>query len=480
MFEVHVGQRDIRQLEPFVGAEQIERALAAAAAFRDWLGHRTIWNVSSTAVGGGVAEMLEPLVSYSKSLGVSIRWLVMEGSEAFFRLTKRLHHAVHGSTGDGSPLGAEERHVYQEVSGQNAAALAETVGRHDIVLLHDPQTAGLAPPLAKAGALVIWRCHIGHDRPSEEVDRGWRFLGPWLEHAHAYVFSREGYVPPQFDRQRTNVVQPSIDAMSPKNQPLLAGAVRAILRQVSILGGSRAGALPHFTRTDGTTGQVVRQADVLRHGPPPPDDAPLVVQISRWDPLKDMAGVMQAFAALVEDGRAGRAHLLLAGPDVRGVQDDPEAPAVFGEAVAAWNRLAEPVRARIALCTLPTADIEENAAIVNAIQRHAAVVTQKSLREGFGLTVAEAMWKSRPVIGSAVGGICDQIEHRMSGLLLDDPRDLRTFAGYIQELLEDAGGIAQRLGAAARERVRDRYLGVRHLLQYAELMRRVDLMRHVA
>jgi len=452
-----------------VGAEALDRAFEVASKFRAWLAERRIFTVSSTAVGGGVAEMLMPLLSYSQSLGVRVRWLVIEGGPAFFRLTKRLHHALHGSPGDGSPLDADASAVYQATSAHNATALEATIRPGDIALLHDPQTAGLVPWLAERGVVVLWRCHIGHDQPSPEVSRGWQFLAPWLAPASAYIFTRRVHVPAILDAKRAHIIQPSIDAMSPKNQPLDPATVSAILHQLGVT-ASPAGA-PSYPRSDGTIGRVVRAAEILRHGPPPPHDSPLVVQVSRWDPLKDMVGVMRAFATMVADGRAGAAHLLLAGPDVRDIADDPEGPAVYAATAAAWSALPASSRARIALCTLPTADVEENAIMVNAIQRHAAIVTQKSLREGFGLTVTEAMWKSRPVVASAVGGIKDQIEPRVHGLLLADPDDLPGFASLLAELLADPA-CGARLGAAAHLRVRERFLGVRHLLQYADLVQR--------
>lgn len=470
MIEVEIAQRDIRHLEPFVGAEGLERAFDAASHLQAWLGQRRIFTVSSTAVGGGVAEMLMPLLSYSHSLGVRVRWLVIEGDPAFFRVTKRLHHALHGSPGDGSPLDADASAIYQATSTRNAAALEAVIRPGDVALLHDPQTAGLVPALAERGVAVLWRCHIGHDRPSDEVTRGWQFLASWLAPASAYIFSRSAYVPAILDATRAHIIQPSIDAMSPKNQPLEPAVVRAIVRHLGITAGPVG--VTSYAHPDGTTGRVTRTAEILRLGPPPAPDAPLVVQVSRWDPLKDMAGVMRAFAAMVADGRAGGAHLLLAGPDVRGVADDPEGPEVHARAAAEWAALPGPIRARIALCMLPTADVEENAIMVNAIQRHAAIVTQKSLHEGFGLTVTEAMWKSRPVVASAVGGIQDQIEERVHGLLLPDPDDLPGFAALLAELLADPAAAA-RLGAAAHQRVRDRFLGVRHLLQYADLVERM-------
>ena len=211
----------------------------------------------------------------------------------------------------------------------------------------------------------------------------------------------------------------------------------------------------------------------MRWGQAPRWDTPLVVQVSRWDPLKDPIGVMRGFAALVDGAAPAGAGLVLAGPETNGVADDPEAARVLDQIIAAWRELPEPVRNRVHIASLPSADVEENAAIVNALQRHARVVVQKSLQEGFGLTVSEAMWKSRAVIASAVGGIRDQIVDGEHGLLLDDPTDLAAFGAQLRRLLEDRA-LADRLGASAKERVRERFLVARHLGQYADLLQRLD------
>jgi trehalose synthase len=199
----------------------------------------------------------------------------------------------------------------------------------------------------------------------------------------------------------------------------------------------------------------------------------LIVQVSRWDPLKDMLGVMEGFARLCARDCSGQPELVLAGPDVKGVSDDPEGAIVFEQVEQAWRALPPAIRNRVHLASLPTVDIQENAAIVNALQRHATIVVQKSLQEGFGLTVTEAMWKGRPVVASAVGGIKDQIEHGVNGVLLSDPSDLDAFAELLRGLLADPGQM-EKLGSAAQDRVRERFLGIDHLLKYAELLSRVD------
>jgi trehalose synthase len=192
------------------------------------------------------------------------------------------------------------------------------------------------------------------------------------------------------------------------------------------------------------------------------------VQVSRWDRLKDMAGVMEGFVRAAADNGLGGAHLVLAGPEVSGVSDDPEGAEVLAECQDRWERLPKSVRRRVHLSSIPMDDADENALIVNALQRHAAVVVQKSLVEGFGLTVTEAMWKARPVVASRLGGIQDQITDDRDGLLVDDPYDLDELAGVLRRPLEDVG-LATRLGEAARARVLSEYLGDRHLEQYVDL-----------
>ena len=220
-----------------------------------------------------------------------------------------------------------------------------------------------------------------------------------------------------------------------------------------------------FVRRDGNPGTVTRPAVITGEGRPGPAD-PVLLQVSRWDRLKDMAGVMRGFADHVVPG--GDGYLMLAGPAVTGVADDPEGAAVYGECLLQWRDLPPAARARILLVTLPLDDIDENAAMVNALQRHATVIAQKSLAEGFGLTVSEGMWKGRPVIGSAVGGIIDQIADG-TGILLPDPADLKAFGQAARLLLADPAEAA-RMGQAAHAYVRDNYLGDIHLMRYARLL----------
>jgi trehalose synthase len=326
--------------------------------------------------------------------------------------------------------------------------------------------------MKRVGAVTVWRSHVGSDVTDEHVDAAWTFLRPYVEPADATVFTRKAYVPVWADADRVYIIPPSIDPFSVKNQDMPPATVRAIVAHVGLTNGSCPDDDCTFLRRDGSPGRVDHRADVIRTGPPPSPEQPLVVQVSRWDRLKDMAGVMQGFAEHVDGVSA--AHLALVGPNVSGVADDPEGAEVLDECVRAWRELPHAARSRIQLVCLPMYDLEENAAIVNAVQRHARVVVQKSLAEGFGLTVAEALWKAKPVVASAIGGIRDQITDGEHGLLVEDPTDLAAFGHAVRRLLEDRP-LAERLARQGKQRATAEFLGTRHLLQYgamfAELLR---------
>jgi trehalose synthase len=470
VFEVHVPARSVIAFAEVLGNERIRALEAEAQALRGLLGQRTVWNVNTAASGGGVAEMLRSFLRYARGLDIDVRWLVFEGPSDFFRITKRVHNALHGSRGDGSALGAEQAAVYQRVTSENAMALDALVRPGDILVCHDPQTAGLVPHLLARGVRVVWRCHIGQDRPDAEVDRGWAFLRPYLESVPAAVFSRAAYAPAWLHGKRTIVLPPTIDPFSAKNRPMDGPTIRAMLVQAGLVEGPPGEAAPVFVRDDGSSSRLSREADVVRLGRPPSWDTPLVVQVSRWDAMKDPIGVLEGFARFLEPDAPRGAELVLAGPNVNAVADDPEGAKVFGELQRVWLALPTAARRAAHLAMLPMDDEEENAALVNALQRHAAVIVQKSLQEGFGLTVTEAMWKRRPVVASAVGGIQDQIRDDVDGLLVHDPTDLGEFAGLLRRVLGD-DSLAQRLGDAGYRRVRDHYLSVSALEQWARLVR---------
>jgi len=452
------------RLERLIGPARTERFEAAAAGARELLGGRRVLNVNSTATGGGVAELLQTLLTYALGVGVDAEWVVVDGTPEFFEITKRLHNHLYGGGGDGGPLGERARRSYEATLDQNADALRSRIRPSDIVILHDPQTAGLTGVVRDAGAVVVWRCHVGRDTSNAHTDKGWAFLRPYVEAADWCVFSRAAFAPSWIDRSRTSVIPPSIDPFSSKNEELTDPDVRSVLQQAGLVAADGAG--PGVPTARRAPGRLERGADLLETGPAPTFDTPLVVQVSRWDRMKDMTGVLHGFVDHVV-GHAD-AHLMLVGPEAHGVEDDPEGGAALAECVEAWRQLPAAARRRVHLAVLPVEDQHRHALMVNAIQRRASVMTQKSLAEGFGLTVTEAMWKRRPTVASGVGGIADQIRDHREGLLVDDPTDLATFGRAVRRLLDDRA-LASSLADAARQRVFEEYLADRHLEQYAEL-----------
>jgi trehalose synthase len=433
---------------------------------RKLLEGRSVLNVNSTSKGGGVVELLRGLLGYVRAFGIDARWVVIDGDPEFFTLTKRIHNHLYGTPGDGGPLGAEEHELFERVGRENSQELAAVCRPGDIVVLHDPQPASLARWFHDHGALVVWRCHVGIDHQNDFSEQGWTFLRPYLEpYVSRYVFSVDSFAPDWVPRDRLDIIPPSLDPLSPKNRPMDQDSCRAILAHTGLIAGPSREDLT-FIRADGSPGRIEHYADVVRTGPPPDPDTPLVVQVSRWDRLKDMQGVLEGFASHALDDHG--AQLVLAGPSVSAVADDPEGAAVLQECTDAWRRLPHGERSRVHLACLPMTDPEENAAIVNALQRHATVVVQKSLAEGFGLTVAEAMYKGKPVIASRVGGISVQIEHGVSGLLIDDPSDRDEFVRALDHMLGDREDAA-RMGANARASALERFLADRHLAQWLQV-----------
>jgi trehalose synthase len=442
MHEVEVTPRSAdgfrAVLTPALHAELEESLDRLAAGVQG----RRVWEVNSSASGGGVAELLASLLPYVRGAGVDVHWLVVDGNDRFFALTKRLHNLLHESGPGDATLTDADRAAYDDTL---AAARDELLARAepgDVVVLHDPQTVGLAPALAARGLPVVWRCHVGVDTPGPRARAVWDFLRADVAAVSAALFSRPAYVWDGLDPDRVGIVAPCLDVLSAKNRPLDASTRDAILAVTGLVPGEP-------TVDPG----VARAADMMEDAPVAVD-ARLVVQVSRWDRLKDPVGVLRAFVEHVAP-RDERAQLVLAGPATDGVDDDPEGARVLDEVRREWEAIPALARRRVHLATLPMEDAAENGLMVNALQRRADVVVQKSLAEGFGLTVTEAMWKERPVVGARVGGIRDQLEGG-AGVLVE-PADLAAFGDAVVGLLGDADA-ARALGAAARRRVCERYL----------------------
>jgi trehalose synthase len=437
---VEIEPAPLERFRPLVGERfaEIERAAAAA---RETFAGRRIWHVNSTSQGGGVAEMLRALLPYARGAGVDVRWVVLGESDGFFDLTKRIHNRLHGDAGDGRKLDSAARELYARASEHSSGELSRLVEPGDVIYLHDPQPAGLVPAMKEAGLAVVWRCHIGVDEPNDVAREAWDFLRSYVEPADAYVFSRRAYLWEGLEESRTWIMPPVIDPFSPKNEDLDDGRIGEILAEVE----ERA--------------TIVQEEQV-------PAGARVVTQVSRWDRLKAPEGLLEILAHHLDDPAI---HLCLVGPETAGVHDDPEGAEVYQRVAARWHALGDERRRRAHLISLPMDDLKRNASMVNALQRRSDVIVQKSLAEGFGLTVAEAMWKAKPVVASGVGGIQDQVVDGKTGLLIDDPRDLLAFAQAIEALAADPDRAAE-MGASGREHVRDSYLAIDRLREYVELL----------
>ncbi|HJQ83920.1 MAG TPA: glycosyltransferase [Candidatus Binatia bacterium] len=381
---------------PFVGRATVDELRLLG----DQLHGRHVQNINSTAVGGGVAEILNRLIPLLRELGVDARWDVIRGGDAFFAVTKTIHNALHGQP---VALTEQDMQVFHETTEENLRTLELS---DDIVFIHDPQPVQLIR-VRKPGSRWIWRCHIDLSSPSPPV---WEFLRPWVERYDAAVFSA-----PQFSRTLPIdqvLIAPSIDPLADKNRELDALTIETVVTGLGI--------------------------DPSR---------PLVTQVSRFDRLKDPVGVIEAYKLA---RKYNDCQLLLVGGSAT---DDPEGAQVLAE--CREHAGSDPDIHVIELP--PTANVE-----INALQRASTVILQKSLREGFGLTVSEALWKGKPVIAGAVGGIPLQITHRYSGILT---HTIEGTAYWIKQLL-NAPDFAHRLGENGREHVRQNFLLTRHLRDY--------------
>ena len=427
MRSIDVAPLPLSDLESHLDEVAIRRLHDGVAAAHGLLDGRTVWTVTpSAAAEAGPAQTVAPLVGYARGLGIDARWLTLDAPAEFLAVTARLNAALHGSHGDGGKLADTQRDLYEHVLASNAENVVEDVREGDVVILHDPATAGLARAFSQAGATVIWRCHVGATDAGEEGQRAWAFLDRYLEDADLLVASRAEYLPPYAEEERD--------------------------------------AVP-FSREDGRPDAVRGLGDDAPSAPaagtPVPEGTRVVTQVQRWDPLKGGLELVEAFASQIET-LPSDAHLVLAGPTPDPARE-PGAARTLEEITERVSTLPESVACRIHVLAIPASDREVNATIVNALQRVSAVVTQRSRGEAVGLTVAEARWKKAAVVGSAVGGIQDQIEDGVSGVLVAAD-DAAGWAEAVRDLLL-LSERAREMGEVAHEAVRRDYLPDRHLIE---------------
>lgn len=402
--------------------------------FRPGVAPRLV-HVSASARWGGVAEVLTGLVPAQAAGGLSVGWAVIDGDAAFFAFSRFLHRLLHGRADAQTAVRLEAAVPrYRATLEPQAEWLAGQLERGDIVVLHDPPTLGLAPTLAAAGLKVVWHCHIG---TTEDQASGppavWHALGAELSHVDMVVTALPEYAPQMVPPAHRRVIAPALDPVSPKNRVLSKSQIAELLSDA---------------------GQVDEDL-------PLPEDTPVVLQVSRWDPLKDMPGVLRCVSHLPSE-----AHLVLAGNEP--AEHDVEGWAVLDEVRTLRTDLSPADRARVHIVLPDGSDHERTALVVNALQRRADVVLQKSLAEGFGLTVTEAMAKGRAVVASDVGGLRQQISPGHNGLLVN-PRNQDMVVEALRTLLDDPL-LRRRLGKHAAESVSRRYLMPRLVADYARFV----------
>ena len=413
--KVDVGERSLRDYRGVAPDTILDDVVTQAEQLR---GARVL-HLNATPYGGGVAELLRSVVPLLNDLGVVADWKVIGGNEAFFQATKAIHNGLQGGARD---LTEEEQHTYLAHAQENAARLTE---EYDFIFVHDPQPAAILSFHGKGSAAWIWRCHIDTSQPNPAV---WQFLRPFLAGYDAAVFTMRAFVPPDFPIEHVEIIPPAIDPLSPKNLALPEITARQILAWIGI--------------------QL---------------DRPLITQVARFDPWKDPLGVIAAYQQVRQD--VPNAQLALVGSMAL---DDPEGWEVYRQIQAA--SAADPL---VHLFTNLTGvgNIE-----VNAFQQLSDVVVQKSLREGFGLVVSEALWKGTPVVAGRAGGIPLQMADGAGGMLVDD---IESCAQAIVALLRDPEH-AKYLAQLGRERVREHFLIPRLLLNELILLASLAHQRPIA
>ncbi len=387
----------IAEYSQFVGHDTVDELRRLSQK----LAGKKILQVNSTAVGGGVAEILNCMVPLLNELGLETRWEVIKGGEAFFAVTKKIHNALHGQKEEWTD---QDWEVFESAQEKNAEQFSCD---EDIVFIHDPQPVGLIRKRKGLDNRWIWRCHVDISAPDPKV---WNYLKHSIELYDCSVFSA-----PIFSQTLSipqALICPSIDPLSEKNRKLDPEEINKVIEKLGI-----------------------------------PLDKPLVTQVSRFDRLKDPIGVVRAFRRIQ---KYVDARLLLVGGSAA---DDPEGVEVYEEVKAEVNNDPD-----ILVLLLPPTSHKE----INAIQSVSTIILQKSLREGFGLTITEALWKGKPVVASAVGGIPLQITHKYSGLLT---HSIEGTAHALKQLLQEPA-YAKKLGENGREHVRQNFLLTRHIRDY--------------
>ncbi len=404
---VYVPEASIEEYRPIIGDAEVERIRALAEPLR---GARVV-HINATQYGGGVSELLRSTIAIQRGLGIDVEWRLISGSGRFFEITKRIHNALQGSDDMFTP---EDQETYMLQTDYNARHLED---HYDIIVIHDPQPLALRQVYGAGGARWVWRCHIDTSEPNEQV---LDFFIPYIEPYDALVFTMQQFVPLALRDSNTHIIPPAIDPLSPKNFELPLGQSRRILNWVGV-----------------------------------DPDRPLMTQVSRFDPWKDPLGVIRVYRTVRES--IPDLQLAMLGSMAL---DDPEG---WDLLQAIQEETQDDSDVIIGTNLTGIGSIE-----VNTFQRLSDVVVQKSIREGFGLIVAETLWKGTPIVAGRAGGIPMQMPDEADRFLVD-ARDEDTFAKRVEELFANRE-LAREIGQLGRERTRERFLITRLVADELELL----------
>eukprot|EP01083_Nonionella_stella_P061145 159423_1 len=444
------------------------------------LRNRTIWMINSTAVGGGVAEMLPMLIGMFEDVGVTIKWVVISppsnvNQEAFFDLTKQMHNNIHGAWNPDTmeELGDKHRKILEEVCVANAEEFIPLVQPDDVIVIHDPQPLAMIKFIKqRLNNVVAWRCHIGVDFENDTVYKTWQFLKPYINLADHIIFSLPEYLPKyvvQEGRIPCSIIPPAICPFTPKNIGL------SPIELLNVLSKSGVVYRPNLSeqwqhkaqRVCGKTGNLIpcstaynTNYELLMN--------PVLCEISRWDALKGWSQLIEAFTYVkknpdkfTDSDMLKKMVLVLVGPDTKFVADDPEGIKVFNDLRDFYVKLGKTDKAiqdQIYIISAPMDNTAQNALIINALQRLSSIVIQNSIMEGFGLTVTEGLYKGTPIIASNVGGIKTQVFDQQNGVSIQNPRDYKSVAKAINTMVAGGKDQMKKYGIEGKKTVINKYL----------------------
>jgi trehalose synthase len=413
MQEVRVMSKSIDDYAPIIGEEKIKRLKELAFTLKN----KKVLNINATAFGGGVAELLKTQIALMQSLGLQVHWYVMNASSEFYEVTKYFHNTLQGSPG---MLTQEQKDNYLETVKNNAKALMENF---DYIIVHDPQPLAILDYAPVAYGKWIWRCHIDTSEPNLDT---WNFIYPYIKNYDSVIFTLPEFVKEGSNFKNLTFIPPSIDPLSPKNSDMSEEEVNNIMYDYNI-----------------------------------DPERPLIVQVSRFDPWKDPLGVIEVYRNIkfgqVKKGIKGL-QLALVGSMAH---DDPEGWTIYDRVM---RRAGEDFDLNVYTNFHNVGDIG-----VKAFQLASDVVIQKSIKEGFGLTVTEALWKKKPVVGGKTGGIKIQIQDEINGFLVSNIQEATEKTLYLLQNPE----IAKKMGERGKKIVLENFLSTREIEDYLVLFNKL-------